>query len=255
MNGFSVNTDILNSVKKKSRKTVKKYKRFMVPAVAVALTVVVVLLFLALVPLRTVKELESCIATDTQGNKTITYYNKDGKEETSESYYRDELNTVNKYFYNKDGSIAKMESYYVDQLVSTENYVYDKGLLTEKSIVGTDGTVYGKTMYTYVEGLLELSVDCNEEGEPTTEIKYNYDKKVLTSTTSVTIANGYTITTEFTYDKGNVVKETITANSGVTKEIRYTYDRFGNMLSKTEGVEDYTLYNYTYKTKKVTVFY
>ena len=101
--------------------------------------------------------------------------------------------------------------------------------------------------------MLELSVAFDGENNPVAETKYVYENKRLVSTEEVNIANGKTEFTTFTYDKENMVKETITETNGATKEIRYTYDRYGNVLSKTEESSKYTLYNYTYKTKKVPV--
>ena len=169
MNGFSVNTSFLS---KNNKQNIKRMKKYIVPATAVLGILAVVLCFLAIVPLKTVKELEICTATDTDSNKVVTYYNKDGKVNTEENYYMGEKNSTNKYYYDNDGNIEKVENYFFDQLSSITNYIYSDGLLIEKNITGTDNIVHSKTLYTYTDGLLKLSVDHDSDGNPINEVKY-----------------------------------------------------------------------------------
>ncbi len=252
-NGFHINTDIKN--KKSFKPCFKKLIRNpLIKGVAVILVVfALVMTFLSVVPLKKVTVIEKCVATDTNGNKEISYYNEDGNVEKAEYYNGDMKYSHKEYTYTKDKKVETVKSYYNDEPFDTETYTYTDGLLHEVKTEGVDGTAYSKTVYTYTDGILELSVSFDGEDKAVTEIQYKYDESRCIRKIATTISNGYVVTTDYTYNKGNLEKEEKTSGNGIKTSIRYTYDKYGNVLSKSSGVDDYTLYTYTYKTAKVPV--
>ncbi|MBE6729361.1 MAG: hypothetical protein E7568_03910 [Ruminococcaceae bacterium] len=257
MNGFNVNTEIDIPKVKRKIKPIKRLLRnpFIKLGTVFLCAIIVVLLFLLIVPLKTVRFLDSRTAIDTEGNREIVYYDKNGRIEKTENYHMNELNNLNKYFYNKDGNLERIENYYFDSLTQTENYIYTKGLLTEKNAKDIKGNIISKSLNIYTEGILELTTEYDYEGKPYSEIRYVFDKDVLVSKTQTTLQNDYIVTTDYTYDKGKLVKEKITTSSGTSKEIIYTYNRLGDMLTKYEEGSNYITYTYSYTDKKVNVFY
>lgn len=253
MEGFSVNTNIEEVNKRRLARSKKRMKKNIIIASSLLLCVIIVVVLLLLLPLKTVAVIETCVAKDTQNNKIVTYY-ENGKISTVENYYMDEINNVSKYVYYESGNLEKIENYFDDKLVSVQNFLYDKDALIEENFQGADGTLYSKTTYAVSDGKTQLAVNYDGENVPVTEISYNYKGKKLVSTEAVTLNNNFTVVTEFEYKKGNLVKEKITYSDGRKKEIKYSYDSFGNVISKTEEDNVYTLYSYTYNKKKVSVF-
>lgn len=252
-NGFQINTNV--SHKKFKLPNFKKLLRnpLFKGLVAIFVVFLLVLTFLNVVPLKKVTVIEKCVMTDTYGNKEISYYNKQGRLEKTEQYNTDLMFSHKLYIYNKDGQIEKIEIYYNDALFDIEKYSYTDGLLTEKVNESVEGKLYGKTVYIYTEGILSLSTVFDDENKAISETQYKYDKSHCVQKIETTVSNGYVVTTDYEYENGNVQKEIRTSDNGTKSTLRFTYDKYGNVLSKSSGAEDYTIYTYTYKTKKVPV--
>lgn len=253
-NGFQINTDTKD---KKSFKItdLKKIAKNPVFRGVVALIIVfaLALTFLSVVPLKKITVIEKCVASSTDGNKEISYYNKDGNVERTEYYNGDIKYSHKEYTYTKDKKLETVKNYYSDQLFDTETYTYTDGILFEVKNEGVDGTLYERTLYTFTDGILALSVVFDGENKAVTETQYKYDKSHCVQKIETTVSNGYVVTTDYEYENGNVQKEIRTSDNGTKSTLRFTYDKYGNVLSKSSGAEDYTIYTYTYKTKKVPV--
>lgn len=252
-NGFHINR---NAVKKTSfvpflKKLIKTplFKGLL----ALILVFSLVLTFLNTVPIKKVTVMQKSVMTDTMGNKEISYYNKQGKVEKTELFNGDLKYSHKIYTYNKDGQIEKIENYYNDALFDTEKYTYTDGLLTEKVSEGADGKVFGKTVYTYTQGTLALSTVFDEQNNAVSETQYSFEKERCIQKKEITLSNSYTVVTDYVYSSGNVEKEIKTADNGDTSTVRYTYDKYSNVLSKTSAASDYCLYTYTYTTRRVPV--
>ncbi len=252
-NGFHINKDAV-----KTKKIKFNYKRFLKNpllkgALVLVLIFALVLTFLNVVPLKKVTVVEKCVMSDTLGNKEISYYNKQGKIEKTEQYNGDLKYSHKIYTYNKDGQIEKVENYYNDILFDTVKYSYADGLLIEKINEGTEGKLFSKTVYTYTQGTLALSTVFDEENNAVSETQYIFEKERCMQTKEITLSDSYTVITDYVYNGSKVEKETRTADNGMVSTVRYTYDKYSNVLSKTSAVNDYCLYTYTYTTRRVPV--
>lgn len=252
-NGFHINKDAVKNTKiNLSFKKLFKNPLFK-GLLALILVFFLVLTFLNAVPLKKVTVIEKCVMTDTMGNKEISYYNKQGKVERTEQFNGDLKYSHKIYTYNKDGQIEKIENYYNDALFDTEKYTYTDGLLTEKSSQSAEGKLFDKTVYTYTQGTLALSTVFDAENNAVSETQYTYEKDLCVQKKEITLSNSYTVVTDYVYSSGNVEKEIKTADNGTVSTVRYTYDKYSNVLSKTSAVNDYSLYTYTYTTRRVPV--
>ena len=254
LGGFHVNTNVRIKSNKPLWKKLLRHPYIKI-GIALVLVAVIVILFLAIVPLKTLRYKESCTAVSTNGTKTVTYYDKNGRIDLEEGFYGEDVVRKADYQYDKKGRLIKVEHFSFNKLSETEKYVYSGSLLSEKHILDESSVLMSKTVYTYVDGVLELHTEYDKEGNAVSEQKYIYENNKLIKTENVKIASEDTVTTNLVYENGKVVKEKQILNGGEEKNIRYTFDSKGNMLSKTEKNNVYTLYSYTFKDRKVSVFY
>lgn len=141
---------------------------------------------------------------------------------------------------------------------STYTYEYDdNGNMTlqlwYQNLTGT-GDIYSWHSYEYDDHNQLISettwYDWDIERTTVYENEYNSNGQ-LVKKTSLSLANNYSQTTEYEYDNnGNMIVMRETSEYG-TGEFTYTYDEFGNMISKfysgsTTSPAQTTTYSYGY---------
>jgi len=269
MNGFQINTNVkvkkgkMTYIRKLFRK--KETRMGVIGVGAIAIIAALVLMFLAFVPIiRVTKtQLVSCEKTYNIGGMLeyeVDYYDEEGKlEETVRNDSESEILRI-KYKYDDNDNLIKEENYYSGMYYDYVEYIYEDGLLKEKKQVLIDSTPISRVTYQYDtanKDLIKVETEYDDEtGKiPVTITEYVYDEnKVLIKKIATNIETKKITTSDFTYEKGNLVKE-IRTTPTKTITISYIYDSDGRVLSKNDSV-NVTEYKYNVKTvtKWVSVF-
>jgi hypothetical protein len=269
MNGFQINTNVkikkgkMAYIRKLLRK--KEIRMGVMGVGAIAIITALVLMFLAFVPvIRITKtQLVSCEKTfNIKGTLEyeVDYYDEEGKLSETVRNDGDSENIRIKYKYDDNDNLVKEENYYSGMHYDYVEYIYKDGLLREKKQVLIDSTLVSRVTYQYDtanKDLIKIETEYDTEtGEiPATIIEYVYDEnKVLVKKIATNIESKKVTTTDFTYEKGNLVKEVRTTPTKTTT-ISYIYDSEGRVLSKNDSVT-VTEYKYNIETvsKWVSVF-
>gem|GEM_PF-4582401 len=186
------------------------------------------------------------------GNKKPTEYTYDikgrresiiypnGSKSTYEYYENNNLKTLTNYV--KDKEVEKYEySYYKNNAMSSKKETYD-------------GVLQGVTTYEYDE-LVRLKSIKEERNElPYREVTYSFDDSGNRSK-EITTLNGVKTTKDYTYGAGNLLLGyTVTEGEKKTDEIKYEYDKNGNLIGEYIVFENGTEYTNNEKPKTINKY-
>lgn len=257
-NGFNVNTNI--NVKPEKRRKRKTKKAILRNPLIIGIGVLLVLILAALafckfVPVYEVTLLEKCLIVSPEGNSQINYYDLDERVVKREVYNNlNELENVTVCTYDDKGNILKEEVSYHNVLGNVIDYIYTGGSLTRMENKTPEGIMNSAVNYYYnADSTLTMKLYYDEQGNMVMQENYTYEGGKLINKSILFISNDYLESEAYTYNGEKLASMKITTPDSTTT-VTYTYDNRGNVLTENSSRAGVTVYKYTYKTVKVSVF-